>query len=68
MASNINKSIPIDPPTSHANLVHSSIGEKIVALLVTNVCIIEKSDQTVDVHGIDNHQITNIPIMTAGDW
>jgi len=26
-----------------------------------DVCIIEKSDQTVDVRGIDNHQITNIP-------
>ncbi len=31
-----------------------------------DVCIIEKSDQTVDVRGIDNHQITNIPIVTAG--
>ncbi len=31
-----------------------------------DVCIIEKSDQTVDVHSIDNHQITNIPIVTAG--
>jgi len=31
-----------------------------------DVCIIEKSDQTVDVCGIDNHQITNIPIVTAG--
>ncbi len=30
-----------------------------------DVCIIEKSDQTVDVHGIDNHQITNIPIVRA---
>jgi len=30
-----------------------------------DVCIIEKSDQTVDVRGIDNHQITNIPIVTA---
>jgi len=31
-----------------------------------DVCIIEKSDQTVNVRGIDNHQITNIPIVTAG--
>ena len=31
-----------------------------------NVCIIKKSDQTVNVRGIDNHQITNIPIVTAG--
>ena len=30
-----------------------------------DVHIIEKSDQTVDVRGIDNHQITNIPIVTA---
>ncbi len=28
--------------------------------------IIEKSDRMVDVRGIDNHQITNIPIVTAG--
>ena len=31
-----------------------------------DVRIIEKSDRTVDVRGIDNHQITNIPIVTAG--
>ena len=31
-----------------------------------DVRIIEKSDQTVDVRGIDNHQIINIPIVTAG--
>jgi len=31
-----------------------------------DVCIIEKSDQTIDVRGIDNHQITNILIVTAG--
>jgi len=31
-----------------------------------DVCIIEKSDQIVDVHDIGNHQITNIPIVTAG--
>jgi len=31
-----------------------------------DVRIIEKSDQTVNVRGIDNHQITNIPIVTAG--
>jgi len=30
-----------------------------------DVRIIEKSDRTVDVRGIDNHQITNIPIVTA---
>jgi len=30
------------------------------------VHIIEKSNGTVDVRGIDNHQITNIPIITAG--
>jgi len=32
-----------------------------------DICIIEKFDHTVDVQGIDNHQITNIPIMTAGE-
>jgi len=31
-----------------------------------DVRIIEKSDRTVDVRGIDNHQITDIPIVTAG--
>ena len=31
-----------------------------------DVCIIEKSDRTVDVRGIDSHQITNITIVTAG--
>ncbi len=31
-----------------------------------NICIIEKSDQMVNVRGIDNYQITNIPIVTAG--
>jgi len=31
-----------------------------------DICIIEKSDQMVDVHGINNHQITDIPIMTTG--
>jgi len=30
-----------------------------------DVHIMEKSDQMVDAHGIDNHQITNIPIVTA---
>jgi len=30
-----------------------------------DICIIEKSDQMVDVCGIDNHQITNIPIVTT---
>ncbi len=30
-----------------------------------DIHIIEKSNQTVDVRGIDNHQITNIPIVTA---
>jgi len=31
-----------------------------------DVCIIEKSDQMEDVCGIDNHQITDIPIVTVG--
>jgi len=31
-----------------------------------DVRIIKKSNQTVDVHGIDNHQIVDIPIVTAG--
>jgi len=31
-----------------------------------DVRIIEKSDWTVDVRGIDNHQIVDIPIVTAG--
>ena len=31
-----------------------------------DICIIEKSDWTVDVRGIGNHQIINIPIVTAG--
>ncbi len=31
-----------------------------------DVPIIEKSDQTLDVRGIDNHQIVDIPIITAG--
>jgi len=30
-----------------------------------DICIIEKSDQMVDVCGINNHQITNIPIVTT---
>ena len=30
------------------------------------VRIIEKSDRTVNVRGFDNHQITTIPIVTAG--
>jgi len=36
------------------------------ALLVMMFTSFEKSDQTVDVCGIDNHQITNIPNVTAG--
>ena len=32
-----------------------------------DVHIIEKSDWTVDFKGIDNHQITNIPIVMAGE-
>jgi len=31
-----------------------------------DVCIIEKSDQAFNVQGSDNHQITNIHIVTAG--
>ncbi len=72
MASSIIKVTPIlpftpSPPTSHANLVHLLIGELMVVLLViVDVHIIEKLDQTVDVCGINIHQITDIPIVTSG--
>jgi len=32
----------------------------------SDVCVIEKSERSVDVRGIDNHEIVNIPIVTAG--
>jgi hypothetical protein len=31
-----------------------------------NVCVISKTGKTVDIQGIDNHRINEIPIVTAG--
>ena len=32
----------------------------------SDVRIISRTDRTVDVHGIDDHQMINLPIVTAG--
>ena len=32
----------------------------------SDVRIITKTDRTIDVNGIDNHQVSNLPIVTAG--
>jgi len=52
-------------PTSLTKLAYLLI-EVPMMVAGDDVCIIDKSDPTVDVRGIDDHQITNIPIVTAG--
>ena len=39
-----------------------------VRLCDTNVCIIEKTERSIDIQGVYNHKITDVLIVTADDF